>query len=213
MFLFLLGFLGSSPSRVTGDWCLWNAKGKLKAEVWRGKKESVGSSNQSPTHLVTWPAFACLYLRLIWKVESTCGGSWGMGGRVDSNSNWFAADDQGGCRPGDKSLLCRPCKIEFLLHIDACFSIMWGKSKGFTGWISRSVLVYHHHVSLMFGAIITCWYKYRTQTGLQVLGAAMFYVKAGDDTVVYTGDYNMTPDRHLGAAQIDRLEPDLLITE
>ena len=47
----------------------------------------------------------------------------------------------------------------------------------------------------------------------QVLGAAMFYVKAGDDTVVYTGDYNMTPDRHLGAAQIDRLEPDLLITE
>lgn len=47
----------------------------------------------------------------------------------------------------------------------------------------------------------------------QVLGAAMFWVKAGDDTVVYTGDYNMTPDRHLGAAQIDRLEPDLLITE
>ncbi|KAG0593991.1 hypothetical protein M758_UG037700 [Ceratodon purpureus] len=46
-----------------------------------------------------------------------------------------------------------------------------------------------------------------------VLGAAMFWVKVGDDTVVYTGDYNMTPDRHLGAAQIDRLEPDLLITE
>ncbi len=136
-----------------------------------------------------------------------------MGGRVDSDSNRFAADDQGGCRPGDKSLLCRPCKIEFLLHIDACFSTMWDKSKGFTGWISRSVLVYHHHVSLMFGAIITCRCKYCTQTGLQVLGAAMFYVKAGDDTVVYTGDYNMTPDRHLGAAQIDRLEPDLLITE
>jgi integrator complex subunit 11 len=47
----------------------------------------------------------------------------------------------------------------------------------------------------------------------QVLGAAMFYVKVGDDSVVYTGDYNMTPDRHLGAAQIDPLEPDLLITE
>ncbi|KAJ7530618.1 hypothetical protein O6H91_14G010800 [Diphasiastrum complanatum] len=46
-----------------------------------------------------------------------------------------------------------------------------------------------------------------------VLGAAMFYVKAGDSTIVYTGDYNMTPDRHLGAAQIDRLRPDLLITE
>ncbi|XP_057834725.1 cleavage and polyadenylation specificity factor subunit 3-II isoform X2 [Cryptomeria japonica] len=46
-----------------------------------------------------------------------------------------------------------------------------------------------------------------------VLGAAMFYVKVGDNSVVYTGDYNMTPDRHLGAAQIDRLCPDLLITE
>ncbi|KAL3501986.1 hypothetical protein ACH5RR_036435 [Cinchona calisaya] len=46
-----------------------------------------------------------------------------------------------------------------------------------------------------------------------VLGAAMFYAKVGDAAVVYTGDYNMTPDRHLGAAQIDRLQLDLVITE
>lgn len=46
-----------------------------------------------------------------------------------------------------------------------------------------------------------------------VLGAAMFYVRVGGQSVVYTGDYNMTPDRHLGAAWIDRVEPDLLITE
>ncbi|KAL7000859.1 Cleavage and polyadenylation specificity factor subunit 3-II [Sarracenia purpurea var. burkii] len=46
-----------------------------------------------------------------------------------------------------------------------------------------------------------------------VLGAAMFYAKVGDTAIVYTGDYNMTPDRHLGAAQIDRLQLDLLITE
>ncbi|PIN11331.1 putative cleavage and polyadenylation specificity factor (CPSF subunit) [Handroanthus impetiginosus] len=46
-----------------------------------------------------------------------------------------------------------------------------------------------------------------------VLGAAMFYVKVGNSAVVYTGDYNMTPDRHLGAAQIDRLQLDLVITE
>ncbi|KAJ0037886.1 hypothetical protein Pint_22403 [Pistacia integerrima] len=46
-----------------------------------------------------------------------------------------------------------------------------------------------------------------------VLGAAMFYAKVGDTAMVYTGDYNMTPDRHLGAAQIDRLQLDLLITE
>ncbi|KAF3649244.1 Cleavage and polyadenylation specificity factor subunit 3-II [Capsicum annuum] len=46
-----------------------------------------------------------------------------------------------------------------------------------------------------------------------VLGAAMFYAKVGDAAMVYTGDYNMTADRHLGAAQIDRLQLDLVITE
>ncbi|XP_020271246.1 cleavage and polyadenylation specificity factor subunit 3-II [Asparagus officinalis] len=46
-----------------------------------------------------------------------------------------------------------------------------------------------------------------------VLGAAMIYAKVGVNAMVYTGDYNMTPDRHLGAAQIDRLQLDLLITE
>nr|CAB3457001.1 unnamed protein product [Digitaria exilis] len=46
-----------------------------------------------------------------------------------------------------------------------------------------------------------------------VLGAAMIYAKVGDAAMAYTGDYNMTPDRHLGAAQIDRLKLDLLITE
>ncbi|XP_022776475.1 cleavage and polyadenylation specificity factor subunit 3-II isoform X2 [Durio zibethinus] len=46
-----------------------------------------------------------------------------------------------------------------------------------------------------------------------VIGAAMFYAKVGDAAMVYTGDYNMTPDRHLGAAQIDRLQLDLVITE
>ena len=46
-----------------------------------------------------------------------------------------------------------------------------------------------------------------------VLGAAMFQVKVGNQSVVYTGDYNMTPDRHLGAAWIDRCRPDPLITE
>ncbi|KAF3340690.1 cleavage and polyadenylation specificity factor subunit 3-II [Carex littledalei] len=46
-----------------------------------------------------------------------------------------------------------------------------------------------------------------------VIGAAMIYAQAGEETMVYTGDYNMTPDRHLGAAQIDRLQLDLLITE
>ena len=46
-----------------------------------------------------------------------------------------------------------------------------------------------------------------------VIGAAMFLVKVGNLSVLYTGDYNMTPDRHLGAAWVDHLCPDVLITE
>ncbi|KAJ1834276.1 Integrator complex subunit 11 [Coemansia sp. RSA 2711] len=46
-----------------------------------------------------------------------------------------------------------------------------------------------------------------------VLGAAMVYARSGNESVVYTGDYNMTPDRHLGAAWIERVRPDVLITE
>lgn len=46
-----------------------------------------------------------------------------------------------------------------------------------------------------------------------VIGAAMFYVKAGGKSVVYTGDYSTTSDQHLGAAWIDALRPDLMITE
>ncbi|KAI0241299.1 Integrator complex subunit 11 [Lamellibrachia satsuma] len=46
-----------------------------------------------------------------------------------------------------------------------------------------------------------------------VLGAAMFHVRVGSQSVIYTGDYNMTPDRHLGAAWVDKCQPDLLITE
>ena len=41
----------------------------------------------------------------------------------------------------------------------------------------------------------------------------MFYVKCGSESIMYTGDYNMTPDRHLGAAWVDKCRPDLLITE
>ncbi|GJV20835.1 cleavage and polyadenylation specificity factor subunit 3-II [Tanacetum coccineum] len=43
-----------------------------------------------------------------------------------------------------------------------------------------------------------------------VLGAAMVYASVGDAAMVYTGDYNMTPDRHLRAAQIERLQLDLI---
>ena len=47
-----------------------------------------------------------------------------------------------------------------------------------------------------------------------VLGAAMFHARVGSESVLYTGDYNTTADRHMGAALCPmQLQPSLLITE
>ena len=46
-----------------------------------------------------------------------------------------------------------------------------------------------------------------------VLGAIMTLVQVDNVKIVYTGDFNMTSDRHLGQAFIERLNPDVLITE
>lgn len=46
-----------------------------------------------------------------------------------------------------------------------------------------------------------------------VLGAAMFSVECGGEKLVYTGDFNMTADRHLGSAWIDKIKPDVVLTE
>lgn len=41
----------------------------------------------------------------------------------------------------------------------------------------------------------------------------MVHCTVGATSVLYTGDYNMTADRHLGAARVPCLRPNLLITE
>lgn len=46
-----------------------------------------------------------------------------------------------------------------------------------------------------------------------VLGAVMFHVEVGGRTVLYTGDYNMVGDRHLRAAWVPKLKPQIVITE
>ena len=46
-----------------------------------------------------------------------------------------------------------------------------------------------------------------------VLGAAMFSIECNGEKVVYTGDFNMTADRHLGSAWIQKVKPDVVITE
>lgn len=65
----------------------------------------------------------------------------------------------------------------------------------------------HQTIQVLDDLEIKCYYAGH------VLGAGMFYVRSGQQSIVYTGDFNMTPDRHLGSAWIDKCRPDLLITE
>ena len=53
----------------------------------------------------------------------------------------------------------------------------------------------------------------RTHYAGHVLGAVMVSVCCGGQSIVYTGDFNSTADRHLGCARIERLRPHALITE
>ena len=42
-----------------------------------------------------------------------------------------------------------------------------------------------------------------------MLGAAMFMVEIGGMRVLYTGDYSRLPDRHLSAADLPDVKPDI----
>jgi hypothetical protein len=46
-----------------------------------------------------------------------------------------------------------------------------------------------------------------------VLGAAMFMLEIAGVHVLYTGDYSMEDDRHLMAAEVPSISPDVLIVE
>lgn len=46
-----------------------------------------------------------------------------------------------------------------------------------------------------------------------VLGACLFMIEIADRHVLYTGDYSMEDDRHLMAAEIPKISPDVLICE
>lgn len=45
-----------------------------------------------------------------------------------------------------------------------------------------------------------------------VLGAAMFMIEIAGVKVLYTGDFSRQEDRHLMAAEIPTVRPDILIT-
>jgi len=55
--------------------------------------------------------------------------------------------------------------------------------------------------------------KFHALNAGHVLGAAMFLLEIGGRTILYTGDYSMEDDRHLMAAEIPDVKPDVLMVE
>lgn len=66
---------------------------------------------------------------------------------------------------------------------------------------------YHQTISLGRGL------KFYALNAGHVLGAAMFMIEIGGRTVLYTGDYSMEEDRHLMAAEVPNVKPDVLMVE
>ncbi|XP_059046661.1 integrator complex subunit 11 [Achroia grisella] len=88
-----------------------------------------------------------------------------------------------------------------------------GESNFFTSQMIKDCIKKVTAVTLHQSVMVDNELEIKAYYAGHVLGAAMFWIKVGTQSVVYTGDYNMTPDRHLGAAWIDKCRPDLLITE
>ncbi len=66
---------------------------------------------------------------------------------------------------------------------------------------------YHQTISMGKGL------KFYALNAGHVLGAAMFFIEIGGRSVLYTGDYSMEEDRHLMAAEVPKVKPDVLIVE
>lgn len=65
----------------------------------------------------------------------------------------------------------------------------------------------HQTLKLDGGIEVTAYYAGH------VLGAVMFRIQVGSESVVYTGDFSVSAERHLAPAWIDAVRPDVLITE
>lgn len=73
--------------------------------------------------------------------------------------------------------------------------------------LARATGVGLHETAHVGGVELTAYYAGH------VLGAAMFHLRVGSQSVLYTGDFSTVADHHLRAAWVPRLHPTLLISE
>lgn len=90
-----------------------------------------------------------------------------------------------------------------------------GDSDFFTSGMVQQSMARVTGVSLLETVKVAPFLEIKPYYAGHVLGAAMFLIRETKHghSVLYTGDYNTTPDRHLGAAWVDRCLPDVIITE
>ncbi|VDN56497.1 unnamed protein product [Dracunculus medinensis] len=89
-----------------------------------------------------------------------------------------------------------------------------GNSKFFTSQMIKNCMQKVTAVNLHEKIDVDSKLSIRAFYAGHVLGAAMFHITVGSESLLYTGDFNSTPDRHLGAARVEPgLKPDLLISE
>lgn len=81
-----------------------------------------------------------------------------------------------------------------LADVHACLRRVTPLALGETVWVDEQLSFQAHHAG-------------------HVLGAVMISVQCLGQRVLYTGDFSLAGDRHMGATRVDIAEPHLLITE
>ncbi|CAF4691168.1 unnamed protein product, partial [Rotaria socialis] len=75
-----------------------------------------------------------------------------------------------------------------------------------TGSMSRIETINFHQEIEVNGIKFWCYHAGH------VLGAAMFMIEIAGVKILYTGDFSRQEDRHLMAAEVPNLRPDVLVT-
>ncbi|KAH7948262.1 hypothetical protein HPB52_019984 [Rhipicephalus sanguineus] len=92
------------------------------------------------------------------------------------------------------------CVIISHFHLDHCGALPYmtemGETNFFTSAMIRDCMRKVVAVNLHQAVQVDDELEIKAYYAGHVLGAAMFRIRVGSQSVVYTGDYNMTPDRH-----------------
>ncbi|KAH8583895.1 CPSF metallobeta-lactamase [Cryptosporidium sp. chipmunk genotype I] len=113
------------------------------------------------------------------------------------------------CKIMEQKLLLQKTSIDVAPSNETIYNNEYGFFTASDVWscMEKVKAVQLHQTIVVSGIEITPYYAGH------VLGASMFHIQVNGESIVYTGDFNMVRDRHLGPALIPKLLPSLLISE